>query len=100
LLFYQPSTVHRVHLKSIPDTKMNKLTFTLAVIFAVAIAADFIMVEAGAPCLPSSLSSSESAPHRGRWSAEAPLARGLKAGESSPDRRGNGEESYRYIDIF
>jgi len=57
-------------------------------------------VEAGAPGLPSSLSSGEFAPDRGGWSAQAPLARDLKASESAPYRHGGGEESYRYIDIF
>jgi len=60
---------------------MNNSTFTFAVIFAVAIIADFIMVQATGR-------HGESAPGRGGWSAEAPLARSLKLDESVPGRGG------------
>jgi len=48
---------------------MNNLTFAFAVIFAVAITADFIMVEAFRP------DQGKKTPDRGGWSAETPLQR-------------------------
>jgi len=64
---------------------MNNLTFTVAVIFAVAFIANFIMVQANLQIVD------EKTPDNSRWSAEAPFqrtARRLRDDESAPGRGG------------
>jgi len=61
---------------------MKNVTFSFAVIFAVAIAADFITVEAFLR------NSGKKTPDRGGWSAEAPYARSLNSGETAPGTGG------------